>query len=175
MSFALMTTSIIAHVFFVLQLNFSTKAWTLVKLNNYLETSIMKRVSIANIVLCVIVSISAELPLWYTIKFCIWVVIILELFFRLLSRKKLYNIMNHLPASWMRPISSFRPMLSKSMTITNREHSLIFSQGTLNENASLKTGLSVHLNIGVLRFSTLFSPNCSHTFTYGSVKWKAHL
>lgn len=86
--------------------------------------------------------------------------------------KKKFVLKNNdfLPARSIRPISSLRPMLSKSMTMTSREHSLIFSQGTLNENASLKTGFRVHLKIGVLRFSTLFSPNCSHTLTYGSVK-----
>jgi hypothetical protein len=60
-------------------------------------------------------------------------------------------------------------MLSKSMTITSSEHSRIFSHGTLKLNDSLKTGLSVHLNIGVFRFSIRLSPNCSHTLTYGSV------
>jgi len=63
-------------------------------------------------------------------------------------------------------------MLSKSITITSKEHSLIFSQGTLKENTSLNTGFRVHLKIGVLRFSTLLSPNCSHTFTYGSEIFK---
>lgn len=75
---------------------------------------------------------------------------------------------NTVPASWIRPINSFRPMLSKSITITSNEHSRIFSHGTLNENASLNTGFRVHLNIGVFRFSILLSPNCNHTFTYGS-------
>ena len=74
------------------------------------------------------------------------------------------------PASRIRPISSFLPMLSKSMTITSSEHSLIFSHGTLNENVSLKTGFSVHLKMAVLRFSMRLSPNCSHTLTYGSKK-----
>lgn len=73
-----------------------------------------------------------------------------------------------LPAKRMRPISSLRPMLSKSITITSSEHSRIFSHGTLNENVSLKTGLRVHLKMAVLRFSIRLSPNCSHTFTYGS-------
>lgn len=85
--------------------------------------------------------------------------------------KKLYFIyIDNVPASCMRPISSFLPILSKSITMTSSEHSRIFSHGTLNENASLKTGLSVHLNIGVFRFSILFSPNCSQTLTYGSDK-----
>lgn len=75
---------------------------------------------------------------------------------------------NTVPASWIRPINSFRPMLSKSITITSNEHSRIFSHGTLKENASLNTGFRVHLNIGVFRFSILLSPNCNHTFTYGS-------
>lgn len=75
------------------------------------------------------------------------------------------HITEILPASWMRPINSLRPMLSKSITITSNEHSRIFSHGTLNENASLNTGFSVHLNIGVFRFSILLSPNCNQTFT----------
>ena len=50
-----------------------------------------------------------------------------------------------LPVSEMRPMSSLRPMLSKSMTRTSREHSRIFSQGTLKVNVSLKTGSKVHL------------------------------
>lgn len=70
-----------------------------------------------------------------------------------------------LPANNMRPISSLRPMLSKSMTMTSRLHSRIFSQGTLNENCSLKIGFRVHLKMGVFRFSTRFSPNCNHTLT----------
>lgn len=65
-------------------------------------------------------------------------------------------------------MSSFLPMLSKSITITSKEHSRIFSHGTVNENDSLNTGFNVHLKIGVLRFSIRLSPNCSHTFTYGS-------
>lgn len=55
------------------------------------------------------------------------------------------------------------------MTITSSEHSRIFSQGTLKLNDSLNTGFSVQLKMGVFRFSTRFSPNCSHTFTYGSI------
>lgn len=58
------------------------------------------------------------------------------------------------------------------MTITSNEHSRIFSHGTLKLNVSLNTGFNVHLNIGVFRFSIRFSPNCSHTFTYGSVNRK---
>lgn len=72
------------------------------------------------------------------------------------------------PANKILPINSFRPILSKSITITSKEHSRIFSHGTLKLNDSLKTGLSVQLNIGVFRFSTRLSPNCSHTLTYGS-------
>ena len=71
----------------------------------------------------------------------------------------------NLPASNIRPISSFLPILSKSMTITSNEHSLIFSHGTLKEKASLNIGLRVHLKIGVLRFSILLSPNWSQTLT----------
>lgn len=75
-----------------------------------------------------------------------------------------------LPARSIRPINSFLPILSKSITIISKEHSLIFSQGTLKLKDSLNLGLSVHLKIGVLRFSILLSPNCSQTFTYGSRK-----
>jgi len=80
-----------------------------------------------------------------------------------------------LPANNIRPINSFLPMLSKSITITSKEHSLIFSQGTLKLKDSLNTGFNVHVNIGVFLFSTLLSPNWSQTFTYGSkdiIKWK---
>lgn len=84
-----------------------------------------------------------------------------------IAMKELTGSLN-LPANCIRPMSSLRPILSKSMTMTSSEHSLIFSQGTLNENASLNTGFRVHLNIGVFRFSILLSPNCSHTLTYGS-------
>lgn len=52
--------------------------------------------------------------------------------------------------------------------MTSREHSRIFSHGTLKLNVSLKIGLSVHLKMGVLRFSIRLSPNWSHTLTYGS-------
>lgn len=79
---------------------------------------------------------------------------------------------NNLPASRILPINSFLPILSKSITITSSEHSLIFSHGTLNENESLKTGFKLHLYVGVLRFSMRLSPNWSHTFTYGSAKNK---
>lgn len=78
------------------------------------------------------------------------------------------NLVITVPASRMRPINSLRPMLSKSITITSSEHSLIFSQGTLKENVSLNTGFRVHLKTGVFLFSIRFSPNCNHTFTYGS-------
>jgi len=70
-----------------------------------------------------------------------------------------------LPANNIRPINSFLPMLSKSITITSREHSRIFSHGTLKLNDSLKTGFNVQVNIGVFLFSTRLSPNWSHTFT----------
>ena len=49
------------------------------------------------------------------------------------------------PVREMRPMSSLRPMLSKSMTRTSREHSRIFSHGTLKVNVSLKTGSRLHL------------------------------
>lgn len=77
-------------------------------------------------------------------------------------------LFSFLPANSIRPINSFLPMLSKSITITSKEHSLIFSHGTLKLKDSLNTGFNVHVNIGVFLFSTLLSPNCSHTFTYGS-------
>lgn len=73
-----------------------------------------------------------------------------------------------LPANNIRPINSLRPILSKSITITSSEHSRIFSHGTLKLNDSLKCGLRLHLNIGVLRFSIRLSPNWSQTFVYGS-------
>lgn len=75
----------------------------------------------------------------------------------------------HLPANKIRPISSFRPMLSKSMTIISNEHSRIFSHGTLKLNDSLNIGFRVHLKIGVFRFSMRLSPNWSQTLTYGSI------
>lgn len=80
------------------------------------------------------------------------------------------NIINQIysPANNILPINSFRPILSKSITITSKEHSRIFSHGTLKLKDSLKTGLRVQLKIGVFRFSTRLSPNCSQTFTYGS-------
>lgn len=74
----------------------------------------------------------------------------------------------YLPANKIRPISSLRPILSKSITMTSSEHSRIFSHGTLKLNDSLNTGFSVHLNIGVFRFSMRLSPNWSQTLTYGS-------
>lgn len=79
------------------------------------------------------------------------------------------SIDDPLPANKIRPINSFRPMLSKSMTIISNEHSRIFSHGTLKLNDSLNIGFSVHLNIGVFRFSMRLSPNWSQTLTYGSV------
>lgn len=72
---------------------------------------------------------------------------------------------SNVPAKQIRPINSLRPILSKSMTITSKEHSRIFSQGTLNENVSLNTGFNVHLNMAVFRFSIRLSPNCSQTLT----------
>lgn len=73
-----------------------------------------------------------------------------------------------IPANNILPISSLRPMLSKSITITSSEHSRIFSHGTLKLNDSLNTGFKVQVNMGVFLFSTRLSPNCSHTLTYGS-------
>lgn len=84
-----------------------------------------------------------------------------------ISKRTIFEVHNS-PASNIRPINSFLPILSKSMTITSKEHSRIFSQGTLNVKDSLKTGFNVHLNTGVFFFSILLSPNCSQTLTYGS-------
>lgn len=79
------------------------------------------------------------------------------------------SILAHLPANNILPINSLRPILSKSITMTSNEHSLIFSHGTLKLNESLKCGFNVHLKIGVFRFSIRLSPNWSQTLTYGSV------
>lgn len=61
-------------------------------------------------------------------------------------------LFSFLPANSIRPINSFLPMLSKSITITSKEHSLIFSHGTLKLKDSLNTGFNVHVNIGVFLF-----------------------
>lgn len=79
------------------------------------------------------------------------------------------SILFNLPANNILPINSLRPILSKSITMTSNEHSLIFSHGTLKLNESLKCGFNVHLKIGVFRFSMRLSPNWSQTLTYGSV------
>lgn len=68
------------------------------------------------------------------------------------------------------PISSFRPMLSKSMTITSRAASLSCSTGSVYSNFSSNTGFRLHLNTILFFFSTFLSPTCSQTFTYGSAK-----
>lgn len=59
-------------------------------------------------------------------------------------------------------------MLSKSITTTSSELSSIFMLTTLKLNASLNTGLSVHLTVFVFRFSTRLSGDLRHNFTYGS-------
>lgn len=66
------------------------------------------------------------------------------------------------------PISSLRPTLSKSITETSSEASRIFSQGISKMNDSLYTGFRVRILMLVFFFSTLFPPNCSQIFTYGS-------
>jgi hypothetical protein len=74
------------------------------------------------------------------------------------------------PASIMRPISSSRPMLSKSITTISNELSSMFVFATLKLNASLNIGLSVHLTVFVFRFSARLSGDLRHSFTYGSVR-----
>lgn len=66
------------------------------------------------------------------------------------------------------PMSSLRPMLSKSMTITSNAASLSCSTGNVYSNFSSNIGFRLHLNTVLLRFSTFLSPTCSQTFTYGS-------
>lgn len=65
-------------------------------------------------------------------------------------------------------MSSLRPMLSKSMTITSKAASLNCSTGNVYSNFSSKIGFKLHLKTTLLRFSTFLSPTCNHTFTYGS-------
>ena len=70
------------------------------------------------------------------------------------------------------PIISFRPTLSKSITITSIAASRILSQGISKKKDSLYTGFRVRILMEVFFFSTRLFPNLSHILTYGSTKRK---
>jgi len=67
-----------------------------------------------------------------------------------------------------RPMSSLRPNLSLSMTLTASDACRTRSYGNRNMKSSLNVGLRVRSETGVLRFSVFLPSINSQIFTYGS-------